>query len=206
MSNSAAAASGTVVVIVGPEEKRYTLHKRLLEYHSGYFRSIFTKRISECRLRGVSVKGFDIFIDWMYETSLRSYTDDTESIPHMFHAYLVATKLLIGSFKTAVMEEIFDLLSGRHLHAAVVGWCFEVLPDNDPLLVLIVDTFCVNNGVKEMSIKDFATIDDLPKQYLVRILRKLHQLSKLPEDKRVLDREDYYSMVVCLNSKAVEKE
>jgi hypothetical protein len=195
MPNSAAAASETVVVVVGPEEKRYTLHKRLLEYHSEYFRGMFTKGISECRLRGMSVKSFDIFIDWMYETSLRSYTDDTESIPFMFGAYLMATELKVGSIKTALMNRIFDALSDCHLHTTSVGLCFKVLPDNDPLLMLIVDTFCVNNGVKDMSIEDFATIDDLPKQYLARILRKLHQLSKLPEDKRVLDREDY-SMVV----------
>jgi hypothetical protein len=48
-----------------------------------------------------------------------------------------------------------------------------------------------------MDVNFFAGIDELPKDYLARVLRKLHQLSQLPEKDRKLKREDY-SMVVCL--------
>ncbi|KAI4681785.1 uncharacterized protein J4E84_007381 [Alternaria hordeiaustralica] len=196
--NGAAAVAETVVVIVGPEEKRYTLHKRLLRHHSGYFRRVFVNGVNECRLHNTTSKGFDVFVDWIYETRLRPSVDTKGGEARsMLRAYLVAAGLSVGPLKKAVMDWMFHHLSSHRLRAWAVIWMFESLPNNDPLLQLIVDSFCVNNGVRKMDVESFAMIEDLPKEYLCRVLRKLHQLSELPEKNRVLAREDY-SMVLCL--------
>ena len=196
--HSAAAASETVVVIVGPKAKRYTLHKRLLRHYSGYFRRVFVNGVNECHLHNATVDGFDVFVDWIYETKLRlSVVTRGGEMLRMLRAYLLAAELSVGSLKKAVMDRMFHHLSSRQIRAWAVQWMFESLPNNDPLLQLIVDAFCINNGVGVMSVEYLAAIDDLPKEYLCRILRKLHQLSELPEKNRVLAREDY-SMVLCL--------
>ena len=203
--HSAAAASKTVIVIAGSEEKHYTLHKQLLSYYSGYFRRAFVKERSNWHLDNVSVEGFNVFVDWIYETRLRpSVNTDEDETSCMLSAYLVATELSVGSLNTAILDWIFLDLSDSYLSVSAVQRCFDVLPNNDPLLQLIVDAFCINDGVGTMGVEDFATIDDLPKQYLARVLRKLHQLTELPDEDRVLAREDY-SMVVSLNYKVMEE-
>lgn len=197
--HSAVAASETVVVIAGDEGKRYTLHKRLLRHYSGYFRRVFVHGVNEHRMHNATVEGFDVFVDWIYETRLRPSVDmHGDEMNCMLKAYLVAAELSVGPLKKAVMNRMFDDLSrGGSVRAWAVQWMFESLPNNDPFLQLIVDAFCINDGVKNMDMEEFAMIDDLPKQYLCRILRKQHKLSELPDKNRVLAREDY-SMVVCL--------
>jgi hypothetical protein len=48
-----------------------------------------------------------------------------------------------------------------------------------------------------MGIEYADEIDELPKEFLLRVFRKLQQLSELPGDERRLKLEDY-SMVVCM--------
>jgi hypothetical protein len=196
MSNSTAAASDTVVVVVGEEQKHYTLHKRLLTFHSGYFHRVFKDGVSQCDLPTIHVEFFNTFVDWMYEKNLSSCSR-TEDIAYMIATYITADDLLAREFKRILMDKVFDLLSNSHVPGKIVDILFDSLPKNDPLLQLTVDAFCINNGIANMSVDCFATIDDLPKEYLARVLRKQHQLSQLPEMVRVLAREDY-SMVVCL--------
>jgi hypothetical protein len=204
MSNSTAAASDTVVVIVGPEQKRYTLHKRLLEYHSAYFRRAFRGDVSQYNNPTIHAPCFDIVVDWMYEKGLPSYTK-TKTGGELLLTYMLAEFLSIGGLKRMSMDKIFDLLSDSRVPGGIVEILFRKLPKNDPLLQLTVDLFCINNGVARMSVDEFADIDNLPKEYLARVIRKQHQLSELPEAKRVLSRGDY-STVICMPQDVAEEE
>ena len=92
------------------------------------------------------------------------------------------------------MDKIFHHFSDKFPTTEAVGHLFSYLPANDPMLRLMVDAFCVNDGVESMADDYYAKIGDLPKDFLVRVLRKQHQLSQLPEE----DKREDYSMVVCL--------
>jgi hypothetical protein len=54
---------------------------------------------------------------------------------------------------------------------------------------VIVDSYCFGHGTNEIDVKCFAIIYDLPKDFLTRGVRKLHQLSELSEADRKLRHE-----------------
>lgn len=73
--NSAITKSDTIIVRVGAEQKDYTLHTKLLELHSGFFRGALSGKFKETKegvilLEDVDNDAFDVFVDWMYEKAL----------------------------------------------------------------------------------------------------------------------------------------
>ncbi|KAG9190522.1 RNA-binding domain-containing protein [Alternaria panax] len=61
------------------------------------------------------------------------------------------------------MDKIVNLLSTSHLQASAVKWCFNILANNDPLLQLIMYTFCIHDGIAIMNVEDCVEIDKLAK-------------------------------------------
>ncbi|KAH6875239.1 hypothetical protein BKA58DRAFT_117870 [Alternaria rosae] len=207
---SAVAASETVVIVfeVREKQKRYTLHKRLLKYHSGYFRRALVDGSEIYHVpqpADLDAMDFDILIDWMYERSLPSLIDmDCEE--DMLNVYILAENLSIGTLKNALMDVLFDWLSDGYLSAENVELIFRGdLPKDDTLTHLAVDSFCCNEGVEDIIVKGEEWADNLPQEFLVRVLRKMHHLSKLPEADRKLKREDY-DIVECVSSEDKDGE
>ncbi|KAI4652405.1 hypothetical protein J4E93_002607 [Alternaria ventricosa] len=193
---SAVAASETVVIVfkLREKQKRYTIHKRLLTYHSGYFRSRLadgSEILYFPELGDFDTMDFDILVDWMYERSLPSLID-MDSEENRLNVYLLAENLSIGTLKNALMDSLFDWLSDGYLSASNVDLIFQGdLPKDDPLIRLAVDAFCYNEGVEDIIVNGEEGADHLPQEFLVLVLRKMHHLSKLPEADRKLKREDY---------------
>ena len=200
---SAVAALETVAIIIDGSDgsqKLYTLHKRLLTYHSGYFRRHLTdgvKTVHVDDLPELSIEGFDMFVDWMYERSLPSDTCTAVEEELMLDAYTIAVELSAGTLKNAAMDRLFNLLSDSCLSALNTEAIFDALSKDDPLLQFVVDSFCCNKGVQDNIIHGDEFADRLPQAFLVRVLQKMHHLSKLPEADRQLKREDY-DIVECI--------
>jgi len=189
---SAVAASETVVIVFGEGEKqkRYNLHKRLLTYHSGYFRHVLvdgSKTHHVPAFAEFDAMHIDILIDWMYERSL----PDMDSDEDVLKVYILAENLSIGTLKNALMDILFDWQPTCFLSVEDIGTIFESLPHNDPLLRLTTDVFCFNGCVEEMSTGRPEWVDHLPQAFLVRVIQRTYQLSQLPEADRKLKREDY---------------
>ncbi|KAI2485294.1 hypothetical protein Ptr902_04234 [Pyrenophora tritici-repentis] len=102
------------------------------------------------------------------------------------------------------MGAIFDKDWRSIPHNPEVKYLFFCLPAEDPMLQFLVDTFCINNGIANMSVEDFLDIEALPKAYLGRILRRLHQLTDTPEKDKVFRRGDYI-MMLCFNRMGIAK-
>jgi len=203
MTYSAVAASETVVIVfkLGEKQKRYTLHKRLLTYHSGYFRSRLADgseiyHVSESA--DFDTMDFDILVDWMYERSLPALID-MESDEDMLNVYMIAENLSIGTLKNALMDILFDWLPPCFLSAENIGTIFGRLPENDPLPRLATDIFCSIGLVEDMSNGRPEWVDHLPQAFLLCVIRRMYQLSQLPEADRELKREDY-DIVDCVSS------
>jgi len=195
MPYSAVAASETIVIVFGEGEKqkRYTLHKRLLTFHCGYFRHALVDGSKIHYVPAVAefdTMHFDIIVDWMYERSLTALID-MGSDEDMLNVYILAENLSIGTFQNALMDILFDCLPPCFLSAEDIGMIFETLPQDDPLLRLTTDTFCLNGWVEEMSNGRPEWVDHLPQAFTVCVIRRMYQLSKLPEADRKLKREDY---------------
>lgn len=202
--NSAAVASDLGVVTVRVKKKTYILHNKLLTEHSGYFRRTFDWKDGTLTLNGIDEEVFDVFIDWIYEKKLPSCIVKDGEISLRYYAYALAEELSATSFKTALMDCIFDQDSQSIPRGLEVAFLFFCLPEEDPMLQFLVDTFCLNDGVANMSVEDFAKVVALPKEYLFRILRKLHQLSDILEEDRMVRRGDYI-MMFCVKAKGISE-
>ncbi|KAI4616846.1 hypothetical protein J4E83_006427 [Alternaria metachromatica] len=205
---SAIAASETVVIVFeGKKQKRYTLHKRLLTYHSGYFRQVLDDGSKIHHVPAVAEfypMHFDIIIDWMYERSLPALID-MGSDDDVLNAYILAENLSIGTFQNALMDILFDWLPPCFLSAEDIGTISGRLPENDPLLRLATDIFCSNGWVEKMSNGRPEWVDHLPQAFLLCVIRRMYQLGQLPEADRKLKREDY-DIVECVTSEDKDGE
>jgi len=209
MPYSAVAASETVVIVFVVEEKqkRYTLHKRLLTYYSGYFRRALVDGSEIYHVPAFAkfdAKDFDILVDWMYERNLDALIENN-SDEDILKAYILAENLSIGTLKNALMDILFEWLPPCFLSAEDIGTIFERLPPNDPLLRLATDVFCFNGCVEEMSNGHPEWVDHLPQAFLLGVIRRMYQLSKPPEADHKLKREDY-NIVQSVSSKDKDGE
>lgn len=100
---SSTVVSDTIIVTVGTEEKRYTLHKKLLLHHSEYFRGALSGNFRETDngvvpLDDLETDVFDIFVDWLYEKKLPEGIDtavnDGHKISIKYRTYVLADRLL----------------------------------------------------------------------------------------------------------------
>jgi hypothetical protein len=188
--------SGTVIVKFGAEEKKYTVHKRLLAYHSGYIRQELASRFQSHSVMllpqdEITVGAFDVFVDWMYEKTLPLRITFPRQDQLKVQTYVLAEILSVSRMKAAMMDVIYSVVRGSSFDIEATIYLFKHLPVNDPMLQLVVDTFCVNKVVYFLSADKADEINQLPKEFLIRALRKFQQLSQLPEDEKKLKREDY---------------
>ena len=64
-----------ITILVGPEERRFNLHKKLLCQRSSFFTKAFEGGFAEAeqstmRLVDVNIAAFGLFVDWVYRDSL----------------------------------------------------------------------------------------------------------------------------------------
>ncbi|KAI8934195.1 hypothetical protein NX059_008944 [Plenodomus lindquistii] len=201
---SAFATSETVIVKVGAKAKTYTLHKKLLTFHSGFFRGAFSGTFKEATEGVVSLKEtatelFDVFVDWIYEKTLPHRVwligspISADNIGLAVESYLMSDMLMADGLKKAIFDQFFDMfvrIKSSYVLDAVVTWC-EVLPETDPIIQLLIDTYCVKQGSVKMPVDSLAALPQLPKDVLIRILLKQNELGQLKKHQRKLDREDY---------------
>jgi hypothetical protein len=195
--------SDTIVIEVGAEKKKYTLHKEVLLHYSGYFRGALSGRFKETdnsiiALWDVDFDAFDVFVDLIYDKRLPDcvyapWPLDAPIVSVKIRAYTLAERLIVPGLKHALTDMIFQ--SYRSLKArprsSVIIHLFANLPETDPMLQFMVDSFCVHDGVGRMNARSIEMADQLPQDFLVRMLLKLNKLSKSTTNDNNLKREDY---------------
>lgn len=135
---------------------------------------------------------FDVFVVWLRAKRLLSMAN-ADSCWVLMEAYILADFLSVNHFKALLIDRIFTIFCYTHGYLDTTGICrlFGALPEGDPLLRLVVDAFCINNGIRRMDAVELARIEELPKEYLTQVIRRLHALIQLPEEERKLCRADY---------------
>ncbi|KAF1849756.1 uncharacterized protein K460DRAFT_3178 [Cucurbitaria berberidis CBS 394.84] len=201
-SASAVALSSTIIVKVGAKQKKYTLHRKLLVYHSEYFRSALSGKFRETDdgvivLNDIDTDAFDIFVDWIYETKLPTRIDTDAPgdgrTSVKYRAYVLAEKLLATDFKRILMDLIFTVIRNKHANpaSALIIYAFENLPEKDAMLRLLVDAWCVHDSLNRMGDDDKALLPQLPQVFLCGVIMKLNQLGKATVKNKKLWRKDY---------------
>ncbi|RYN29461.1 hypothetical protein AA0115_g5274 [Alternaria tenuissima] len=210
LRHSMAAGSNTIVVKVGSDGKEYNLHTGLLIHHSGYFRGALSGAFRETDdgvvpLPDVDTDVFDVFVDWAYQGTLR---EDLEYIRHSYksglatacRAYVLADRLLAPGLKSALIDACFDKdihnLDRWYPSCRRVIHAYEHLAENDPLLRLYVDLWAISNIVYKMDAYDKVLMPDLPKAFLVHLLRKMNEVGYKPLLRSRLERKHYNEVVM----------
>lgn len=207
---SLAARGGTIIVKIGFEQEEHILHKSLLVHHSGFFRGVLSEKFKETEqgfieLSEVHSTPFSIFIDWLYTGDLPSFFELSDRhTPYGFvecEAYVLADMLLAPRFKHDLLKCIFEKHEKDIPSYITVIYAFGQLPENDELLLLLVDAQCINGGVtREEEEEDKDYISELPHDFLVRVMKKLNQLDHMGKKPKKLQ-QNWYSLDPPRNKK-----
>jgi hypothetical protein len=142
---------------------------------------------------------FDIFVDWLYEKRLPDcfgtpgVYEDRVSIK--YHAYVLADRLLVPGMEKDIIDKFFVILAAprNYPNYCAIIFAFKNLPEKDPLLQLLADSFCVNGGISLYPAirKPSEEVMEVPREAFVRLFQKLHAISGLCKDEKKLVREEY---------------
>ncbi|KAF1849865.1 uncharacterized protein K460DRAFT_411672 [Cucurbitaria berberidis CBS 394.84] len=189
-----AVTKDVVVIEVGPERKKYYLHKALLVHHSDYFRKALEGPWTEAqegviKLEDIEPAVVNWFVHWLYTGTLPGYRDfkeenrifDSPIEGHMakLKSYAFAERFLVPEFRKAVNENLVDDISKEgyyievHQMLELVQEAFTTIPLDRPILQLLVDVHC--SLWTQCCEDDTISVNKLPRAFLVRAMRTLHE-------------------------------
>lgn len=109
--------SSLVDIYVGPDSTRWTLHERLLCYHSPFFASIFyaDDKNEEKKPRGNKSYGlpdeddepFELFVGWLYSQSVHEPKEEKDVGP-LLELYTLAQRLQIEKLALVIVDLVRD--------------------------------------------------------------------------------------------------
>jgi hypothetical protein len=89
--------------------------------------------------------------------------------------YVFADRILAPILKESMIDCAHEVFSSTSPGASTVAWAFDNLPSSDPFLGLLVDSQANQwNPIKDKK-KRQDIIDRLPKEYLYRVLERIHE-------------------------------
>ncbi|KAF1358728.1 hypothetical protein EJ07DRAFT_156556 [Lizonia empirigonia] len=162
-----AASNDVVVVEVGPELKRYTVHKDLLTYHSEYFLKALGGSWKEAQEGVVSLKDadtrvFNLFVHWLYTKVLPdpvsagddwdriTKTEEDEDQPERIYidAYVFGDRYIALEFRRVIHETLDSRLKEYYLWGvdsiSSIATAYLSIPSHLPIRQQLVDLYCEN--------------------------------------------------------------
>ncbi|KAF2788104.1 hypothetical protein K505DRAFT_342376 [Melanomma pulvis-pyrius CBS 109.77] len=135
---SVAVLEGTVIVEVGPEHKKYHVHKDLLTYHSEYFNKALNGPWKENEERLVTLD--DIEPRTYSNTEAGQCGDYLQRLK----AWKFGDRFLAQDFRRAVNNDTVDVyLSNPPFYKAII-YAFSEMPERSKILDFLVDTHCIH--------------------------------------------------------------
>jgi hypothetical protein len=209
--HSSAALSGSIIVKVGSEEKKYLVHKALLSHHSGYFRGALSSSFKETDngvipLDDVDTEVFDVFVNWIYKdqlpecvkqhtpVSVACFDPDAQTKMSVRHrTYVLADRLLVPQLKRVLLEVTYgDYVRSSRPSFGLVFYLFNNLSEGDKILQLLIDAHCIRGGVDNYrKHAPMRHLEMLPARFMVGVMHKLQDLSRLERKDWLLRIEDY---------------
>ncbi|CAE7193345.1 hypothetical protein HRS9139_08941 [Pyrenophora teres f. teres] len=228
----AARDSALAIVKVGADKTTYTLYRSLLVEHSEYFKKALTGTWKEARegvviLQDVECIVFEVFIDWLYTQRLPkeidSSADETgcqpagDSLLLQVKALIFGDRIVSPNFHQAVRDATINGLIGRGAppYYFSIGYAFDNLPDDHPILDLIVEVQC-REFSESMDTEDNGEIKGraaLPNDFLIRVMIRYSSFKENGWPESVINPCDYHGHVSeedrekCpINKKALKQE
>ena len=193
--------SPTVIVKIGPEGKEYILHTELLKHHSGYFRGALSGAFKETDdgvipITDVDTDAFDTFVDWIYRGTVNTEPQSPSNI--LSRSYILADRLIMPGLKSALMDHCYHRYTGPVRNRPTCGMIVRLcnnLPKEDPLLRLCLDIWSARKAVYNLDQGEKAELSNLPHEFLVRLMLRMHELGEKPTAVHTFMREDYNERV-----------
>ncbi|KAF1955500.1 hypothetical protein CC80DRAFT_415162 [Byssothecium circinans] len=186
------------IVEVGPERKKFHIHKALLTHHSEYFRKALSgpwieAQESVVKLSDVDPEAFGTFASWLYTGKYSfgdvEWEDDMERLGASVGIYLPCVKayelgdrLLADEYRrtanNALAKQLVDeLLFGREDFYKLVIYAFEHIAEDRIVLQFLVDYFCKFPnyeilGESPMGTEEIALRQELPRAYMLRVIHE----------------------------------
>ncbi|KAI4685085.1 hypothetical protein J4E81_008897 [Alternaria sp. BMP 2799] len=192
-----AAAQGEIVTIfIGPEKKRYNIHKDIICHHSEYFRTAFNGHWKESdegvTLEDVEVEVFNVFVHWLYAQSLPVKSRDfahiardkgdkgEEGYNEVEHEYglgllkacVFGNRFLAPAFERLTHNQYIDHLakcdSGVRYDQIIFAW--DNFKEDSEILTVMVDNQCLRWEVGADDAEEQGLRAELPQDFLIRVM------------------------------------
>ncbi|KAI4616874.1 hypothetical protein J4E83_006456 [Alternaria metachromatica] len=190
------ATTGEIVTIfVGPEKKRYNLHKDIICHHSEYFRVAYNGRWKEAdegvTLEDVEVPVFNVFVHWLYTQQVPEKTLDLGKIANVDgkRANYSHDDILLKAcaFGNRFLATDFERVSHNHFvdHSARFAcgvaykdiiFAYENLPDDSLLLKMLVEVQSRLWDASGDDEKEEQMRISLPKEFLIQVMIRQAEL------------------------------
>lgn len=156
-------------MLIGPEQKRYTVHRQIICQTSEYFRALCNGQWKESskgvvKLDDVMEIAFNVYICWIYTGRIdvldpasdaeamsvkhdknKEQNDFKDTLWRLAHAFALGDRFLDLCFQNTVIDE-YALLSqqnNRHLGPETLTAVWETVPSQSCLMRAVVDTVAV---------------------------------------------------------------
>jgi hypothetical protein len=206
---SAKGETDHVTVIVGPEARKYVIHKTFLSHYSEYFDNALNGSWEEAEDRTIALddiepRTFDFFVDWLYSQNLPATDEDWSVVTETkrlrdlsivkvcaFGDRFMVPKLL----QDANNHYIDTWISSMHPPSYnTVIYAFDNLRTDIRLLEFLVDTHCAfwKRDHDDLNEAQKAQQCQLPNEFLVRVMYRYSELKDTGKDGKDLDRSSYH--------------
>ena len=174
-------------MLVGPEEKKFGIHKGLLCAHSSFFRAALEGSFKEARTGIVTLSEddpvtFEVFKTWLYPMRLVTERNGQEgpcSDHRLCRLYVLGDVYGVLHLKNAVINALHG---GKRTLCYHVSYIYSNTSELSPLRKYVVDRFCWSLQKKfdtqPGNAFDSTWAKDFPQEFLVDLLIAKDKLPK----------------------------
>ena len=186
--------SEAVTILVGEEQKKFFVHKKLICHYSGFFRGALEGNFAEAEDNVVELEDdhpdlFALFVTWLYTKHINLTINASEAqIPLppavsenysevAVRLWVLADKLQARRFGNAVISELYRMLTGPKgtVQYAALVYTWSHTTDNAKLRKLLVEYFA--RGVNLGKIGGH----NEPADFLVELVKRMYELRQQPD-------------------------
>ncbi|KAH7094575.1 hypothetical protein FB567DRAFT_600179 [Paraphoma chrysanthemicola] len=229
---SSAFREGTVIIEIGPDRKKYYIHKALIVHHSEYFRKALQGTWKEAqegvvRLEDVNHHVMNLFVEWLYTGKIPTEEKDWRRIvennkPDTFwrqlkyvtliEAYVFGDRFLIEPFRKQVNNAFSDALESNYFCPSMryrgIGFAFANIAAERPILQLLTDNHCRDWDKIEDQLHAESGLRELAQaqpSFLLRTMRRLREMKDQGRKRPLMHLWCYYEHESEGDEKACKK-
>jgi hypothetical protein len=141
---------GVVTIIIGPDEKEFTVHKDLLVFYSDYFRVAFNGSFIEATEKKIDLfdidhKVFEYFHAWLYTRKLIPENNEPLKWADLIGLWIFGDRFQMPMLQNCIMDEIFAMYDRKEsLSLHILKAVYQDTIDGSPLRKAMMEILAYN--------------------------------------------------------------